>query len=155
MVIKKDVNKVLLFLVIIPIILFISFSTYYENKLKNITIEHNKSKKVTGKAVFEQANETMQLKETFQRDKEFFENKYSELNTENENLKTEKDRLQSGLNSAKSELENLNDKFSRLQSQFQQVQNSLIHTNEQISRLLAKNNELCNKLKSKDSSEKC
>ena len=100
---KKDINRVLLFLVIAPLILFTWFSSYYENKLKNITIEYDKSIELTGKAVLE--NETVQLKETYQKDKEALEKGYFDLKTENEELKIEKDKLQAELNSIKSELE--------------------------------------------------
>lgn len=150
-VIKKDINKILLFLTIVPILLFLSFSIYYENKLKNISIEYNKSqeklKETAGNAVLEISNETFQLKESFQKDKEFFEEKYNNLNSENEELKRQRDMLQSQLNSMKSELEDINDKFNILQSRFQEVQNTLIKANEQISSLTARVNELCRKLK--------
>jgi len=72
--IKKDVNKALLFLIIAPLILFVWFSTYYDNKLKNITIEYDKSREklqeLTGEVILEKFNETVQLKESFQKDKE-------------------------------------------------------------------------------------
>lgn len=157
--IKKDVNKFLLLLIIVLVLVFIWSTAYYENALKNVSIQYDKNLKklqeATGKVVLENINETVQLKETYQKDKEFFEQKYYELNTENEELKREKDRLQSGLNSVKSELEDTKNKFNILQNQFQQVQNSLITANEHISRLIARVNELCQKLKSYNPDEKC
>ncbi|MBS3114672.1 hypothetical protein J4448_06230 [Candidatus Woesearchaeota archaeon] len=110
----------------------------------------------TGNVVVEKVNETIQLKETYQKDKEFFEQKYYDLNTENEELKREKERLQSELNSLKGELENQKSRFDTLQAHFQQVQNSLMADNEQISKLIARTNELCKKLKEAGGNdEKC
>lgn len=141
--IKRDVNRTLLFLVLVPIILFISFSTYYDNKLKNLSVESDKSREIlaTGQAVFAEANYS--LKE------DFFEERYSSLDSENEGLKQDRLKMEQELALTKSELQNLNDKFSRIQQQFQQVQNSLIQANEQISSLIFKNHELCRKLKEK------
>lgn len=136
-VIKKDVNKVLLFLLIVPIVLFISFSTYYDNKLKNLAIE---SDKITGRVSLAEANSSKE---------EFLEEKYAYLSLESEDLKQDRLKMESELALTKSELQNLNDKFSRLQQQFQYIQESLVNANEQISKLIAKNNELCRKLKEK------
>ncbi|MDP3766166.1 MAG: hypothetical protein Q8R04_06655 [Nanoarchaeota archaeon] len=116
--------------------------------MKNISIEYEKKfQETTGKVVL--ANETISLKETFQKDREFFEEKYSNLNMENQELKNNNEKLQLKLNSVKSELEDAKAKFDKLYSQFQQVQNSLIKANGQISSLIYKNQELCRKLKEK------
>ena len=103
----------------------------------------------TGKAVLDNVNETIHLKEIFQKDKEVLEKQYSDLRIENEELKREKEKLQTEFNSAKSALEDIKAKFNTLQTQFQQVQNSLIKANEQISTLIARNQELCRKLEEK------
>ncbi|MBI4143503.1 hypothetical protein HY487_01315 [Candidatus Woesearchaeota archaeon] len=130
-------------------------TAYYENALKNISIRYDKSldklQIATGKAILE--NEAVQLKETYQKDKEFFEEKYYDLSTENEALIIEKEKLQAELNYEKSEIEGQKARFDKLQQQFQQVQNSLIKANEEISRLIAKNQELCRKLEEKG--ERC
>lgn len=137
----------LLFLVLIPILLFISFSTYYDNKLKNITTEYDKGvlKEATGNVAFD-LNETIQSKEMALKAKETLEQKYFELSDENEGLKSEKDKMLAELNSMKSELDNTQVKFNRLQDQFQQVQDILIKANEEISSLIYRNQELCRKL---------
>lgn len=108
----------LLFLVLIPIVLFISFSAYYENQLKNITIEYKNKENLetaTGKVVLKQLNETIQSKETVLKAKESMEQKYFELSNENEGLKGERDRIQAELNSLKSEYDNTKAKFEKLQ----------------------------------------
>ena len=143
----------MLLLIIIFFLLFAWHSAYYESTLKNISTQYNKNVKQlqesTGKVVLDNVNVTIQLKETFQKDKEFFEKRYYDLNTENEELKGEKEKLQSELNSVKSELDNQKSRFDILYNQFQQVQNSLIKANEQISSLIARNQELCRKLEEK------
>ena len=141
-------------------LIFAWSTTYYENTLKNVSMQYNKNleklQESTGNVVVEKVNETIQLKETYQKDKEFFEQKYYDLNTENEELKREKERLQSELNSLKGELENQKSRFDTLQAHFQQVQNSLMADNEQISKLIARTNELCKKLKEAGGNdEKC
>jgi len=140
--------------IIIGLLLVFAWSTaYYENALKNISIGYDKNmekiQQATGKVVLEKANETIGLKESFQKDKEFFEKRDYDLSTENEALRKEKERLQAEFNSIKSELEEQKSKFEKLNSQFQQVQNSLIKANEQISSLIYRNQELCRKLKEK------
>ena len=140
----------LLFLTLTPILLFISFSTYYDNKLKNTPTDNDKEiPKGTGKAVLGQANETTRLEDTFQKDKKFFEEKYADLSSESEALRQDRVGLEAELNSAKSELENTKASFDKLQSKFKQVQDSLIKANEQISSLIARNQELCRKLEEK------
>lgn len=141
-------------------LIFAWSTTYYENALKNVSIQYNtnleKLQKSTGNVIIEKVNETIKQRESFQKDKEFFERKYYDLNTENEELKRENEKLQAELNFVKSELEDLKTKFDKLNSNFQQVQNSLIAANEQISKLIARTNELCKKLKEAGGSdEKC
>ena len=141
-------------MIIIGLLLVFAWSkAYYENALKNISIEYSKSmekmQQATGKVVLEKANETIGLKESFQKDKEFFEKRDYDLSTENEALRKEKEELQAELNSVKSELEGQKSKFEKLSLQFQQVQNALINANEQISTLIYRNQELCRKLKEK------
>jgi len=140
--------------IIIGLLLVFAWSkAYYENALKNISIEYSKSmekmQQATGKVVLEKANETIGLKESFQKDKEFFEKRDYDLSTENEALRKEKEELQAELNSVKSELEGQKSKFEKLSLQFQQVQNALINANEQISTLIYRNQELCRKLEEK------
>ena len=155
--IRKDVNQILLFLTIIPIILFITLSIHYENKLKDISSEYNQKienfQDVSGKVVLTQLNETLSLKEVALKDKERLENEYYQLKIENEALAKDKDRLQSELEIVKAELSVKSSQFNTLQSRFNEIQNSLIEANEAISRLSARAQELCRKLEEKG--EKC
>ena len=158
--IKKDVNKVLLFLIIVPLLLFAWFSVYYQSTLKNISLEYNKSREkleeTTGKIVLEQLNETLKSKETALQDKEALEKGYYDLKVENEDLKLQKESLETELNSVKSELQDTKNKFNIIQTRFQEVQNGLSKAYDDMSILRARIKELCSKLEAAGSSdEKC
>jgi len=152
-VIKNDVNKALLFLIIIPILVFIVFSTYYDNKLKNISMEYNRNReefeKVTAQAILEQLNETLLSKEIAIQDKEIMEENYFNLKTENEDLRKDRDKLKAELDHVNGQLEMQKNNFNILQARFQQIQSGLSKANDEISRLIARNQELCRKLKEK------
>ena len=147
-------------LIIVLVLIFAWSTAYYDNALKNASMQYNKNleklQEATGNVIVEKVNETIQLKDNYQKDKEALEKGYFDLKTENEELKAEKDKLQTELNSVKGDLEIQKSRFDILYNQFQQVQNSLISANEQISKLAARINELCSKLKaSGGTDEKC
>jgi len=136
--------------------LFAGFSAYYQGTLKNISTEYDKNseqlEKITARLVSEEArsNETLQLKETVQRDKEALEGNYNEIKNENQVLKKEKTALEQEISSTKSELskteselQTKKSEFDILKGKFQQVQNSLIEANDEISRLITRVRELC------------
>lgn len=155
--IKKDVNRILLFLVILPIILFSGFSIYYYNQLQNISTEFNKSKEMllstAGQAVRESYNETIQLKESFQKDREALEKGYSDLNAENQQLAINNEKLKAELDSTKSELEDYKSKFGILEQRFKELQENLIKANEELGKLKSRVRILCKKLEEAGSSD--
>ena len=149
-------NKTLLFLVLVPLILFAGFSAYYQETLKNISTEYGQNReqleKVTGELILEEtkANESLQVKETVQKDKEVLEKGFNELKNENLVLKKEKSSLEQELISVKSELQKTKsevqeekEKFNLLKLRFDAVEKGLIKANEEISRLIARIKELC------------
>ena len=76
----KDVNKVLLFLTIVPIILFIALGVNYENTIKNVKDEYNKNlEEVTGNLDLQKLNETNKLKETSLQAKEMLLNENAKV----------------------------------------------------------------------------
>ena len=99
MVFKKDINKILLYLIAVHIVLFTGFSIYYQASLKELTYESNKSKSqvdyLTNRFVLEQLNETMKLREVAQMDRQTFEQRYYDVLSENERLKKELSRWNS------------------------------------------------------------
>ena len=104
--IKKDVNKILLLLIIVLLLLFAWHSAYYESAFKNTSMQYNeelqKLQESTGNMIIEKSNGNIQSKESFQKDKEFFEKRYYDLSTENEALELDREKLQAELNSVKS-----------------------------------------------------
>lgn len=129
---KKDVNKVLLLLVLVPLILFVWFSNYYYTSLQNITAEFNETK-AAGNII---------QSDSFQKDREVLDKSYSELRNENDALRKENERL-------KSQLDRKSADFSIIQDRYVDIQSSLINANDDLSRLSAKNKELCQNLKEK------
>ena len=97
MVFKKDVNKILLYLIAVHIVLFTGFSIYYQASLRELSLESNLSKskvnELTDRMVSEQLNETMKMREAAQFDRVTFEQKYYSVLQDNENLIKELGRL--------------------------------------------------------------
>lgn len=157
--IKKDVNKALLLLIIVLLVLYSWSSIYYDNKLKNISaqfqLEQDELQAATGNLILEKDNETINLQESFQEDKEVLEKGYSDLNAENQDLTKNNTELKTELDSVKSELEEYKSKFSILEKRFNEIQDASIKINEDISRLASRNRYLCSKLKAANPEEEC
>ena len=154
--IKKDINTMLLSMIMVLIVAFTSITAYYNYKLDVITLEYNSNlQEITGKAVLQKQNETVVLKESTKHDKEMLEQGYSSLKFENENLKAEKAGMESELNSAISGLEEQRNKFNILETRFREVQDSLSKANDEISRLIAMNKGLCRKVKDYNPDDMC
>ncbi|MBI1936167.1 hypothetical protein HYS31_07025 [Candidatus Woesearchaeota archaeon] len=142
---KKDVNKVLLFLLVVPLVLYAILSAYYESRLKDIEMKYMEN--AAGNVVFSRINETIKSNAALKSDKESLERGYYELKSSNEELNNKNQKLLSEANSLKSEIESLKDKFDTLLERFQQVQNALISANDKNAKLSGKVSELCAKLK--------
>ena len=90
MVFKKDINKILLYLIAVHVVLFTGFSIYYEASLRELSLESNMSKSkindMVDSMVAEQLNETLKMREAAQFDRQTFEQKYYSVLQDNENL---------------------------------------------------------------------
>lgn len=143
----RDVNKSLLVLVIFFLILFIVFTAYYENSLRNILNRYKKDQEIfgglTANAVIEESNKTSNLKENVQKYKEYLEKRYDELSIMNENLKNENDNLKAELILIKSSIEYQKAKEIRPTQHFVLYQSKV----EEIGKLKKKINELCSEIK--------
>lgn len=151
---KNDLNLKLIFSIALLLLLFAGFSAYYQKTLINITSEYNEKnaqfEEVTAMFVAEEtkAEEISKLNEKSQKDKEFLETGYNDLNNENQVLKKDLEATISELTKTESELAEKKNNFDLLQSRFQSVERSLISANEDLSRLSARIGDLCNELKS-------
>ena len=100
---KADFNLHLLAVVLAVLVVFVGFSIYYQNKMKEMQREYDKKaenlKAIEEKLLSkeEKLNEISELKETIKKDKETLEIGYLSLHSENKNLKTEKTNLMEDL----------------------------------------------------------
>ncbi|MEK6848029.1 MAG: hypothetical protein AABX65_00160 [Nanoarchaeota archaeon] len=81
--IRKDINKKLLYSIIVPIIFFVFFTVYYANALNNVILEsnHNRSAENNITLILQKLNETSRIKDTALRDKATLQKRYDELIT--------------------------------------------------------------------------
>ena len=151
--IKRDIDKRLLFLVIVLLVLSTSVIIYYELTLRNLKSRYNKSQEIfgglTADAILEEFNKTSSIKEMVEKYRENVERKYDELNTINKNLRNEIENLQAELRLVKSQIEYQKAKDISPTEQFRLYQNK----NEEISKLKEKIKELCSKLQSANISD--
>ena len=121
---KKNVNLILLLVIASTLLLFSGFSAYYSLKLKNTAIETQQSRQqleaVTGRLVVIEsiANESLESRETLEKDKETLEEGFLQLQSENEAYRKELASAKAELASANAELSGLNSRFSLLQGRF-------------------------------------
>src|SRR3989344_5795953 len=129
---KKNVNLILLLVIASTLLLFSGFSAYYSLKLKNTAIETQQSRQqleaVTGRLVVIEsiANESLESRETLEKDKETLEEGFLQLQSENEAYRKELASAKAELASANAELSGLNSRFSLLQGRFYEVESGLI-----------------------------
>lgn len=151
--IKKDTDRNLIVLIIFFLILFISFTVYYESELRGISVKKWQNDKqieeVTAQVMLEKLNSTERLNKLALIDKEFLEEKYSDLVVQHENLKKENSGLQEELTLMKSELEYQKVKIDGPVAQFRLIQDK----NEQIKQLKEKISALCQSLKENNISD--
>lgn len=158
--IRKDFNKVLLYLIIVPLILLSLATIYYQTELRRISAENQKNKEklegLTGELILERQNRTITTELKSEKDREILERLYDELKTENEELKKQNEALKSQLYPAKAAASDENGSINKFYRQFNQIQNSLIDISQQVSRLSVMAKEACEKLKSSGiKDEKC
>lgn len=158
--IQKDINKTLLYLLLIPLILSILVAVYYQYKFKNVSVEYDKDKEelevFTGRIVLEQLNKTISDQVTAQKGKELLEQWYSNLKAENEELKKQLEHLKNessefdfGANAQNIDLRKLHNRITMLQK-------TLTDVNVQIAEIAVKIRELCEETKSAgQKNEKC
>ena len=152
--IKKDVDRTLLVLLIFFLVLFLSFTVYYETTLrKTLSIKGESDKilsEVTAQSIMEKLNATDRIRKYASIDREMLEEKYSDLLVQQENLEKEKTKLQEELILLKSQLEYQQVKIDGPVAQFKLIQEK----NQQINELKEKIDALCLMLNSTNFSGK-
>lgn len=146
--IKKDINKSLLVLMIFLLVAILSSITFYELKLRQVMGNYNKDRElynwITANSIVEQLNRTSILKNTALNDKKYLEMKYDELSIQNKKLLNEIENLKSELVIVKSTEEYQKGRDGGPVVQFRLIQAK----NAEIEKLKKKINELCLMLKS-------
>ncbi|MEK6947152.1 MAG: hypothetical protein AABX32_06100 [Nanoarchaeota archaeon] len=144
---KKDINRRLLVLIVFFLVIFIGFTVYYEYTIKKVLNAKSQTDDlligVTGNSILQKLNQTDKLKEIALLDKAVLENKYTQLLSQNENLKKEKENLEQQIIVLKSEIEYNDVKLDGPVAQFRLIQDK----NQQISELNKIIDSICSKLK--------
>ena len=134
-------------MIVFFLVIFIGFTVYYEYTIKKVLNAKSQTDDlligVTGNSILQKLNQTDKLKEIALLDKAVLENKYTQLLSQNENLKKEKENLEQQIIVLKSEIEYNDVKLDGPVAQFRLIQDK----NQQISELNKIIDSICSKLK--------
>src|SRR3989338_8805666 len=128
---KKDVNVVLLLLIIESILVFSGFTVYYQTTFKDVSIEYKNKLEQLEKVTTDLSTQRQQLNETYalrvkvEQDKRALDQSYKELSDERNQLADDKSKLEDDLFATKN---NLAEKGAQLQS----TQNQLASTEAEL-----------------------
>lgn len=107
---KRDVNIGLLILIIAAVIIFSSFSVYYQSTFKNVSLEYQNKLEQLGQITTELSKQKQELNQTYglrvkaEEDRKTLDVKYTEVRDENQQLSSDNSNLRTEVSSAKSEL---------------------------------------------------
>ena len=143
---KKDINRRLLVLIVFFLVIFIGFTVYYEHTIRKVLSAKGQTDDLLGgligNSMLEKLNQTDKLKEIALLDKAVLEDKFSQILSQNENLKKERDNLQQQILVLKSEIEYNDVKLDGPVAQFRLIQEK----NQQILQLKKTIELICSKL---------
>ncbi len=128
---KKDVNVVLLFLIVASILIFSGFTVYYQTTFKEVSLEYKNKLEQLQKVTSDLSSQKKQLNETYslrvkaEQDKKALDQSYKDLSDERNQLESDKDNLETELLTAKGDLA---EKSVQLQSK----QNELANTQAEL-----------------------
>lgn len=143
---KKDVNVVLLVLIVVAILGFSGFTVYYQTTFKDVSLEYKNKleqlQKVTSDLSVQkqQLNETYSLRVKAEKDKKALDQSYKDLSDERNQLEDDKSRLEVELINTKNDL---GEKAAQLQA----TQNQLASTQAELGSVKARKDTLENDLK--------
>src|SRR3989338_6627815 len=142
---KKDVNVVLLFLIVASILVFSGFTVYYQTTFKDVSLEYKNKLEQLQKVTSDLSTQKQQLNETYalrvkaEQDKRALDQSYKDLSDERNQLESDKASLQTELIGTKNEL---GEKSGQLQS----TQNLLASTEVELSSAKSKVSSLNSKV---------
>lgn len=107
---RRDVNILLLLLIIVSALSFTAFSVYYQTTFKNVSEEYQNKLDQLGSVTEELTSQKQKLNETYslrvkaEQDREALDEKYQDISSENDRLTAENSNLLSDLSRTKSDL---------------------------------------------------
>jgi len=145
---KRDVNIVLLLLIIISIILFSGFSVYYQTTFRDVSLEYQNKLEQLSDVTSELSVRKQELNETYsqrikaERDREALDQSFKEVSDDRSRLEGDNTNLQSELGSTKSELGEKKAELDATKNLLAQTQASLSATKSEVTSLKAKRDRL-------------
>jgi len=142
---KKDVNVVLLFLIVASILVFSGFTVYYQTTFQDVSLEYKNKleqlQKVTSdlSAQKQQLNETYALRVKAEQDKKALDQSYKDLSDERNQLESDKASLETELITTKGDL-------AEKSMQLQSTQNQLASTVAELGSVKAQRDSYKNDL---------
>ena len=107
---KRDVNIGLLILIIAAVIVFSSFSVYYQSTFKNVSLDYQNKLEQLGQVTAELSKQKQELNQTYslrvkaEEDRKTLDVKYTEVRDENQQLSGDNTNLRSEVSSTKNQL---------------------------------------------------
>ena len=107
---KKDVNVVLLFLIVASILVFSGFTVYYQTTFKDVSLEYKNKLEQLQKVTSDLSTQKQQLNETYalrvkaEQDKKALDQSYKDLSDERNQLEYDKSKLEVNLLATKNDL---------------------------------------------------
>ena len=142
---KRDVNIGLLILIIAAVVIFSSFSVYYQYTFKNVSLDYQNKLEQLGQVTTELSKQKQELNQTYslrvkaEQDKNTLDVKYTEVRDENQQLSRDNTNLRLEVTSIKSEL---GEKTAQLEA----TQNLLASTQSELSSVKSQRDRLENDL---------
>jgi len=149
---RRDVNILLLLLIVVSALAFTGFSVYYQTTFKNVSQEYqNKLEQLTSvtdelTTQRQKLNETYSLRVKAEQDRSALDTQYQGIVDESEQLKDDKARLQTDVLATKQDLQRANDKLGATENLLSQTQAELSQAKAQRDNFKRDLASVCNEL---------
>ncbi len=141
---KKDVNVVLLVLIVASILIFSGFTVYYQTTFKDVSLEYKNKLEQLQKVTSDLSTQKQQLNETYalrvkaEQDKKALDQSYKDLSDERNQLESDKSSLETELLTTKSGLAEKSAQLQSTQSQLASTEAELSSAKSKVSSLNSK-----------------
>lgn len=142
---KKDVNVVLLALIVVAILVFSGFTVYYQTTFQDVSLEYKNKLEQLQKVTSDLSTQKQQLNETYalrvkaEQDKKALDQSYKDLSDERNQLESDKASLETELITTKGDL-------AEKSVQLQSTQNQLASTVAELGSVKAQRDSYKNDL---------